>query len=124
MKIAPNSLVGMSIEWTGVHYSKQGDFTDLSTHTVTYETENACYVTVGGKLVGEARYSYKRLNDRMSICLYYPEEYQGRSGVVLNAMFDFYKMKDRAVILENGEPFAVAEGDMLEVETPTKPIKK
>jgi hypothetical protein len=78
-------------------------------------------VTAGGKLVGEARYTYKKLDDRMAVCIYHPDEYQGRSDVVLNAMFDFADMKDRAVLLSGGEPFAVADGDMREVETPQRP---
>jgi len=118
MPIAPDSLVGKSLEWNGVHHSEQGDFSDISTHTVTYVTENSCYVTSGGKRLGEARYTYKKLDDRMGICIYYPGEYQGRSDVVLNAIFDFHDMKDRAVLLAGGEPFAVADGDMREVETP------
>ncbi len=121
MPNAPDSLVGRSLEWTGVHYSENGDFTDISTHTVSYETANACYVTSGGKLVGEARYTYKKLDDRMGICIYRPKEYQGRSNVVLNAMFDFEDMKDRAVIVAGGEPFAIANGDIREVETPPRP---
>ena len=121
MAIAPDTLVGKSIEWTGVHHSEHGDFTDISTHTVSYETASTCYVTAGGKLVGEARYTYKKLDDRMAVCIYHPEEYQGRSDVVLNAMFDFADMKDRAVLLAGGEPFAVADGDMREVETPQRP---
>lgn len=118
---APESLIGTSLEWTGVHHSEKGDFTDLSTHTVTYETAGTCYVTAGGKLVGEARYTYKKLDERMGICIYHPEEYQGRSDVVLNAMFDFVDMKDRGVLLAGGQPFAVADGDMREVETPPRP---
>jgi hypothetical protein len=47
---APDTLVGKSIEWTGVHHSAHGDFTELSTHVVTYETEYTFYVTAGGKL--------------------------------------------------------------------------
>lgn len=121
MAIAPYALVGKSFEWTGVHHSEQGDFADISTHTVSYETASTCYVTSGGKLVGEARYTYKRLDDRISICIYYPKEYQGRSDVVLNAMFDFVDMKDRAILLASGEPFAVADGEMCEVETPPRP---
>ncbi len=118
---APESLIGKSLEWTGVHHSEKGDFTDLSTHTVTYETARTCYVTADGKLVGEPRYTYKKLDERMGICIYHPEEYQGRSDVVLNAMFDFDDMKDRGVLLAGGEPFAVADGDMREVETPPRP---
>ena len=121
MAVAPDTLVGKSLEWTGVHHSETGDFTDISTHTVSYETANTCYVTAGGQLVGEARYTYKKLDDRMGICIYYPNEYQGRTDVVLNAMFDFAGMKDRAVLLAGGEPFAVADGDMREVETPPRP---
>jgi hypothetical protein len=118
MATAPDTLVGKSIEWTGVHHSEHGDFTDISTHVVTYETPDHCYVTAGGKRVGEARYTYKRLDDRMGIVIYYPKEYQGRSDVVLNAMFDFAEGKDRAVLTAGGEPFAVADGDMREVATP------
>ena len=121
MPIAPETLVGKSLEWTGVHHSEHGDFTDISTHTVSYETADTCYVTSSGKLVGEARYTYKKLDDRMGICIYRPADYQGRSNVVLNAMFDFGDMKDRAVILAGGEPFAVADGDMREVPTPPRP---
>ena len=40
----------------------------------------------------------------------------GRSDVVLNAMFAF-----AAVLFADGEPFAVADGDMREVETPPRP---
>lgn len=121
MTDAPDSLVGKSIEWTGVHHSEHGDFDDISTHTVTYETEITCYVTAGGKLVGEARYTYRKLDTRMGIVIYHPDEWQGRSDVVLYAMFDFANAKDRAVILAGGEPFAVAEGDIHEVDTPSRP---
>lgn len=121
MTQTPVSLIGQSIEWTGVHHSGQGDFSDLSTHTVSYETADRCYVTAGGKLVGEARYSYLRLDDDIAICIYYPQEYQGRSDVILNAMFDFRAMKDRAVLTAGGAPFAVADGDMRFVETPPRP---
>ena len=48
MAKAPDTLVGKSIKWTGVHHSEHGDFTDLSTHVVTYETEGTCYVTADG----------------------------------------------------------------------------
>jgi hypothetical protein len=112
---APDTLVGKSIEWTGVHHSAHGDFTELSTHVVAYETEDTCYVTAGGKLAGEARYTYKKLDDRMSIVIYRPERYQGRSDVVLYAMFDFAQATDRAVLVAGGEPFAVADGSMREV---------
>jgi hypothetical protein len=117
MAVAPETLVGRSIEWTGAHHSENGDITDISTHIVTYETGDTCYVTAGGKCVGEARYTYKRLDDRMAIVIYYPREYQGRSDVVLYAMFDFAEAKDRAVLTAAGEPFAVAEGGMREVPT-------
>jgi hypothetical protein len=115
MAIAPKTLVGKSIEWTGVHHSEHGDFTDISTHVVTCETEDTCYVTAGGKRVGNARYTYRRLDDRMAIAIYRPDEYQGRSDVVLYAMFDFAQSTDRAVLLAGGEPFAVADGSMREV---------
>jgi len=121
MSAAPESLVGKSIEWVGVHHSGDGDFSDLSTHTVTYETDGHCYVTAGGNLVGEASYVYRRLDDRMAIVIYRPEEYQGRRDVVLNAMFDFAKGKDRAVITAGGEPFAVADGDIREVPHVPRP---
>jgi hypothetical protein len=121
MTNAPDTLVGKSIEWTGVHHSEHGDFTDISTHVVTYETEDTCYVTAGGKLVGEARYTYTKLDDRMAIVIYHPEQYQGRSDVVLYAMFDFAQAKDRAVLLAGGEPFAVADGSMREVATSPRP---
>ena len=121
MATAPDTLVGTSLEWTGVHHSGTGDFADLSTHTVSYETETTCYVTAAGKLVGEARYTYRRLDDRMGICIYRPEEYQGRTDVILNAMFDFGEMKDRAVLTAGGEPFAVADGGMRFVKTPPRP---
>lgn len=67
MPRAPQSLVGMSLEWTGVHHSGSGDFADLSTHTVSGETADRCYVTADGRLVGEARYVFRRpvrWNDR------------------------------------------------------------
>lgn len=121
MTKAPETLVGRSIEWTGAHHSEHGDFTDISTHVVTYETEDGCYVTANGKLVGEARYTYKRLDERMAIVIYRPERYQGRSDVVLYAMLDFAEAKDRAVLLAGGEPFAVADGSMREVATPPRP---
>ncbi|MFC6632789.1 hypothetical protein [Microbulbifer taiwanensis] len=114
-------LAGLSLEWTGVHHSQGGDFTDLSTHTVSYETDSECYVTAAGKLVGEARYSYRRLDSRMAIVIYHPEIYQGRKGVVLYAMLDFDSVTDRAVILADGEPFAVADGAFRVVDTPARP---
>lgn len=121
MPIAPETLIGTSLEWTGIHHSGRGDFEDLSTHIVSYETETTCYVTAGGQLVGEAQYTYKRLDDQIGVCIYQPREYQGRLDVVLNAIFDFRAMKDRAVITAGGDPFAVADGDMRFVETPPRP---
>ncbi len=121
MANAFQTLVGKSLEWTGVHHSRQGDFTDISTHTVSYETAHTCYVTAGGALVGEARYTYRKLDERMAVVIYRPVEYQGRSDVVLNAMLDFEQWTDRAVIVAGGEPFAVADGEIREVPTPPKP---
>jgi hypothetical protein len=121
MTKAPETLVGKSIEWTGVHHSEHGDFADISTHVVTYETEHSCYVTAGGKLVGEARYLYRKLDNRMGALIYYPREYQGRSDVVLYAMLDFLEARDRAVLTAGGEPFAVADGSMREVATSLRP---
>lgn len=121
MMDAPKSLVGLSIEWTGVHHSEHGDFTDISVHTVTYETEDHCHVTAGGQRVGEAAYVYKRLDQRMGIVLYRPRVYQGRDDVVLNAMFDFHEGTDRAVLTAGGAPFAVAVGTMRVVDTAARP---
>lgn len=121
MANAPDTLVGKSIEWSGTHHSRQGDFADISTHVVTYETEDACYVTAGGKLVGEARYTYTRLDERMAIVVYRPEAYQGRTDVVLYATFDFVEATDRAILLAGGEPFAVADGRMREVARQPRP---
>ena len=118
---AYKTLAGRSIEWTGVHHSEHGDFKDLSSHTVSYETEDRCFVTADGKWAGEAHYSYRKLDQRMAIVFYRPERYQGRSDVVLYAMLDFEQGTDRAVILAGGEPFAVAEGRMREVPTPPRP---
>jgi hypothetical protein len=115
-----DTLAGRSLEWTGVHHSEAGDFTELSTHVVSYETEDACYVTAGGKGVGEARYTYTRFDDRMAVVIYRPERYQGRSDVVLYAMLDFEEGTDRAVILAGGKPFAVADGTIREVATPPR----
>ena len=61
--------------------------------------------------------------DRMAILIYRPEDYQGRSDVVLYAMLDFVQRTDRAVILADGQPFAVAEGTMREVATPPRPSR-
>ncbi len=121
MATAWDTLTGKSIEWTGVHHSVHGDFNDLSTHVVSYETEDTWYVTADGKLVGEATYTYKKLDDRMAILIYRPERYQGRADVVLYAMLDFAQATDRAVILAGGEPFAVADGTIREVATPPRP---
>jgi len=121
MTIAYDSLVAKSIEWTGVHHSEGGDFSEISTHTVSYETETTCYVTAGGKLVGEASYTYRKLDDQMSILIYRPIDYLGRSDVVLYAMLDFSKGTDRAVILAGNQPFAIADGKMRGVETPPRP---
>ena len=121
MGTAWDTLVGKSIEWKGIHHSEQGDFTDISSHTVTYETETTCYVTARGNLVGESTYTYKKLNDRMGIVVYRPVQYQGRSNVTLYAMLDFHAGTDRAVILANGNPFAVADGNIREVPTPPRP---
>lgn len=114
---APDTLVGRSLEWTGVHHSDVGDFTTLSTHVVTYETESRFYVTAGGEQVGKGGYAYTKLDERVAIVIYHPEIYQGRRDVTLYAMLDFARGKDRAVILSAGEPFAVADGDMREVAT-------
>lgn len=77
------TLAGKSIEWTGVHYSERGDFKDITTHVVSYETESTCYVTAEGELVGEASYTYKKLDDRMAIVIYSPKLYQGRPDIDL-----------------------------------------
>ncbi|MFA0811628.1 hypothetical protein [Microbulbifer epialgicus] len=116
------SLVGLSLEWTGTHYSEEGDFPDLSTYIVSYETGSSCYVTAGGKLVGKASYSYVPMGVRMAALVYRPDIYQGRSGVVLYAMLDFDLMMDRAVIMHNDQPLAVANGSFRVVNTPDKPI--
>ena len=121
MKKAYDTLVGKSIEWTGRHYSEHGDFEDIGTHVVCYETESTCYVTAGGKLVGEASYTYKKLDDRMAIVVYRPKLYQGRADVVLYAMLDFTQATDRAVLMSGGEPFAVADGTMREVPSAPRP---
>lgn len=121
MSVAPENLIGLSLEWTGVHHSSTGDFADLSTHTVTYEADDYCYVTSNGLLVGEARYVYRRFDDHMAVVIYHPKVWQGRTDVVLNAMFNFSDMTDRAVVTAGGEPFAVADGVFRAVETPPKP---
>ena len=88
---------------------------------MSYETETTCYVTVDGKLVGEASYNYRKLDDQAAILIYRPEVYQGRSDVVLYAMLDFAKGTDRAVILAGNQPFAIADGTMREVAAPPRP---
>lgn len=118
---APEKITGPSLEWTGRHHSSLGDFGDLSTHTVTYETDTTCSVTSGGKLVGEATYVYQRLDEQVGICIYKPKVWQGRTDVVLRAIFNFNEMTDRAVITSNEEPFAVADGHIKSVPTPPRP---
>ena len=120
MTIAYDSLVNKSIEWTGVHHSENGDFTELSTHTVSYESETTCYVTAGGKFLGEASYTYRKLDDQTAILIYHPRNYLGRADVVLYAMFDFAKGTDQAVILAGNQPFAIADDKMREVSTPPR----
>ncbi|WP_226643052.1 hypothetical protein [Microbulbifer variabilis] len=115
------SLAGLSLEWTGTHYSKQGDFPELSTHIVSYDTDSSCSITALGKLVGAARYCYEPMGVRMATLIYWPEVYQGRRGVVLYAMLDFDLMLDRAVIVHNDRPLAIANGSFRVVETPAKP---
>ncbi|MEM7437034.1 MAG: hypothetical protein AAF436_17910, partial [Myxococcota bacterium] len=115
MVAAFDSLVGKSLEWRGVHHTPGGDFADLSTHTVTYETADHCYVTASGKPAGEASYSYSKMDDRVGVIIYRPDIYQGRTDVVLYAMLDFEEWTDRAVITAGGEPFAVANGTIREV---------
>ncbi len=120
MSIAPASLAGLALEWTGTHHSEADDFHDLSTHTICYETENTCYALAGGKVVGEASYTYQRLDDRLAIVIYHPDVWQGRDDVVLNAIFDFSEMTDRAVITSGGRPFAVALGAIKNVPMPPR----
>lgn len=121
MPHAPETLTGLALEWIGRHHSAQGDFHDLSTHTVCYETDTTCYVVADGRLVGEARYSYRRLDEQVGIVIYRPEIYQGHKDVVLNAIFDFSEMTDRAVITAGGEPFAVALGRIKSVPMLPRP---
>jgi hypothetical protein len=45
----------------------------------------------------------QEFDDRMAIVIFRPEEYQGRSDVVLYAMFDFAEAKDRAGLLAGGK---------------------
>lgn len=121
---APEKLTGLSLQWSGRHHSPQGDFRNLSTHTVTYETDQTCYVTAGQRLVGEATYVYRRLDEQVGICIYRPKVWQGRTDVVLHAIFNFREMTDRAVITSNEEPFAVADGQLTLVPTPPRPDEK
>lgn len=119
--LAPEKITGMSLKWTGRHHSVAGDFLELSTHTLTYVTDESCFATADGKLVGEASYLYRRLDERVGICIYRPKFYQGRTDVVLNAIFNFHEMSDRAVITAGGVPFAVADGQMESVRPEPKP---
>lgn len=121
MPSAPESLAGLSLEWTGVHHSADGDFGEISTHTVTYETESTDYVTARGSLVGQGTYEYVRLDDQIGVVTYRPEEYRGRTGVILRAIFDFSQGTDRAVLEYDDHPFAVADGTFREVPTPPRP---
>ncbi len=118
---APEHVTGLSLEWTGRHHSAQGDFGDLSTHTVTYETDTTCYVTSEGRLVGEATYVYERLDEQVGVCIYRPKVWQGRTDAVLHAIFNFAEMTDRAVVTSGGRPFAVADGRLRSVPTPPRP---
>lgn len=102
MRPAPASLAVMVLEWTGRHHSESGDFGDLSTHTVHYETEAACFVLAAGSLVDEASYTYKQLDDQVGVIIYQPNIWQGRTEVLLQAIFDFSDMTDRAVVTSNG----------------------
>lgn len=118
MAVCPESLVGLSLEWTGVHHSAEGDFEDLSTHTVTYETETRAYVTVDGVRVSETGYVFRKLDDEVGVVIYTPDLYRGQSDVVLHAILDFAQGTDRAVLEHDGRPFAVADGKMRTVPTP------
>ncbi|MCO1335232.1 hypothetical protein MO867_12905 [Microbulbifer sp. OS29] len=118
---ALKTLEGLSLEWTGTHYSKNGDFPDLSTHTVVYETASNCYVIAAGKLVGEASYTYEAMDERMAALTYRPQIYQGRKNVLLYAMLDFVQMMDRAIILYEDRPLALANGSFQLVNTPVRP---
>jgi hypothetical protein len=118
MSSAPESLAGLSLEWQGVHHSSEGDFGEISTHTVTYETDTHNYVTVGGKVVGQGAYEYTRLDDQVGVIIYQPEQYLGRRDVQLHAILDFAASTDRAVIEQSGKAFAVADGNFRSVATP------
>ena len=43
----------------------------------------------GIRLIGEATYEYRRLDDKVGICIYKPNVWQGRTDVILRAIFDF-----------------------------------
>jgi hypothetical protein len=88
---------------------------------VTYATETTDYVTAAGNLVGQGAYEYVRLDDQIGVVTYLPEEYRGRTDVVLHAIFDFSQGTDRAVLEHEGHPFAVADGTFHEVPTPPRP---
>ena len=120
MPKAPESLAGLSLEWTGVHHSRDGDFGEISTHTVTYETETTDYVTAFGKFVGQGTYEYTKMDDQIGVVIYKPELYRGRPGVTPHAIFDFIEGTDRAVLEYEGQVFAVAEGKFREVPTPPR----
>jgi hypothetical protein len=89
-----------------------------STHTVTYETLTHAYVTVDGKRVSEAGYVFRKLDDEVGVVIYTPDLYRGQPDVVLHAIFDFARGTDRAVLEQDGRPFAVANGKMRRVPTP------
>lgn len=115
---APESLAGLSLEWTGRHHSVTGDFPDLSTHTLSYDTDSTCRAWAGGQIVGHADYCYQRLDDQIGVVIYRPDIWQGQTNVVLNAIFNFSEMTDRAVITSGGRPLAVALGQIRHVPTP------
>jgi hypothetical protein len=118
MASAPESISGLSFEWQGVHHSREGDFGQISTHTVTYESDTHNYVTVGGKVVGQGAYEYTRLDDEVGVIIYQPEQYLGRRDVRLHAILNFAASTDRAVIEQSGKAFAVADGSFRLVATP------
>jgi hypothetical protein len=118
MTSAPESISGLSFEWQGVHHSREGDFGQISTHTVTYESDTHNYVTVGGKVVGQGAYEYTRLDDEVGVIIYQPEQYLGRRDVRLHAILNFAASTDRAVIEQSGKAFAVADGSFRLVATP------
>ena len=121
MNTAFESLTGRSLEWMGIHHSARGDFTDLACHVVSFVSDDECRVTVDGNLVAEGPYTYTRMNARIAVLIYRPNVYQGRSGVVLYATLDFEELTDRAVILADGKPLAVAQGSFREVANPAQP---